>query len=59
MKLEQLTTEGRNPASEAIDSLTPLEIVRLMGEQLADGGLEGGGRSRRAWCRRAAKRVCS
>jgi N-acetylmuramic acid 6-phosphate etherase len=28
--LEQLTTEGRNPASEAIDRLTPLEIVRLM-----------------------------
>lgn len=28
--LERLTTEGRNPASEAIDRLTPLEIVRLM-----------------------------
>ncbi len=28
--LSQLTTEGRNPASEAIDRLAPLEIVRLM-----------------------------
>ncbi len=28
--LGQLTTEGRNPASEAIDRLAPLEIVRLM-----------------------------
>ncbi|MHB1036535.1 MAG: N-acetylmuramic acid 6-phosphate etherase [Pirellulales bacterium] len=27
---KDLTTEGRNPASEAIDSLSPLEIVRLM-----------------------------
>ena len=33
MKLDQLTTEGRNPASEAIDSLTPLEIVRLMNDE--------------------------
>lgn len=28
--LKDLTTEGRNPASEAIDALSPLEIVRLM-----------------------------
>jgi len=28
-----LTTEGRNPASEAIDSLSPLEIVRLMNSE--------------------------
>jgi N-acetylmuramic acid 6-phosphate etherase len=28
--LKHLTTEARNPASEAIDTLTPLEIVRLM-----------------------------
>ena len=28
-----LTTEGRNPASEAIDSLSPLEIVRLMNRE--------------------------
>lgn len=28
--LDRLTTEGRNPASEAIDSLSALEIVRLM-----------------------------
>jgi len=28
--LEKLTTEARNPASERIDSLSPLEIVRVM-----------------------------
>ncbi len=28
--LERLTTEARNPASERIDELSPLEIVRLM-----------------------------
>ena len=28
--LERLTTEARNPASERIDTLSPLEIVRLM-----------------------------
>jgi N-acetylmuramic acid 6-phosphate etherase len=28
--LNQLTTESRNPASEHIDALTPLELVRLM-----------------------------
>ena len=28
--LEHLTTEGRNPASENLDSLSPLEIVRLI-----------------------------
>jgi len=28
--LDRLTTEGRNPASEVIDSLSALEIVRLM-----------------------------
>ncbi len=28
--LKDLTTEGRNPASEAIDALSPLEIVRLI-----------------------------
>ncbi|HUG92313.1 MAG TPA: N-acetylmuramic acid 6-phosphate etherase [Planctomycetaceae bacterium] len=33
MNLEQLTTEDRNPASEAIDSLAPLEIVRLMNDE--------------------------
>jgi N-acetylmuramic acid 6-phosphate etherase len=31
--LDKLTTEGRNPASEAIDRLTPLEIVRLMNDE--------------------------
>ena len=31
--LEQLTTEGRNPASSEIDSLTAIEIVRLMNSQ--------------------------
>ena len=30
MSLDQLTTEGRNPASEAIDSLSALQIVHLM-----------------------------
>jgi N-acetylmuramic acid 6-phosphate etherase len=30
MKLSRLTTESRNPASERIDSLSSLEIVRLM-----------------------------
>ena len=30
MTLSRLTTESRNPASERIDSLSPLEIVRLM-----------------------------
>jgi N-acetylmuramic acid 6-phosphate etherase len=28
--LERMTTEGRNPASEALDTLSALEIVRLM-----------------------------
>lgn len=28
--LEHLTTESRNPASENLDSLSPLEIVRLI-----------------------------
>src|SRR3990172_1671875 len=28
--LEHLTTESRNPASEDLDGLTPLEIVRLI-----------------------------
>jgi N-acetylmuramic acid 6-phosphate etherase len=31
--LDKLTTEARNPASEAIDRLTPLEIVRLMNDE--------------------------
>jgi N-acetylmuramic acid 6-phosphate etherase len=31
--LDKLTTEGRNPASEAIDQLSPLEIVRLMNDE--------------------------
>jgi N-acetylmuramic acid 6-phosphate etherase len=31
--LEKLTTEGRNPASEQIDRLSPLEIVRLMNRE--------------------------
>lgn len=31
--LEKLTTEGRNPASEGIDRLTTLEIVRLMNQE--------------------------
>ena len=35
-KLSQLTTEGRNPASERIDSLTPLEVVRLMNAEDAE-----------------------
>ena len=28
--MTRLTTEARNPASEKIDTLSPLEIVRLM-----------------------------
>jgi N-acetylmuramic acid 6-phosphate etherase len=28
--MSRLTTEARNPASEKIDTLSPLEIVRLM-----------------------------
>jgi N-acetylmuramic acid 6-phosphate etherase len=28
--MSRLTTEARNPASEQIDTLSPLEIVRLM-----------------------------
>src|SRR5262245_33139639 len=28
--MTKMTTEARNPASEQIDTLTPLEIVRLM-----------------------------
>lgn len=31
--LEKLTTEGRNPASESIDRLSPLEIVKLMNRE--------------------------
>jgi N-acetylmuramic acid 6-phosphate etherase len=31
--LENLTTEARNPASEHLDSLTPLELVRLINEE--------------------------
>lgn len=31
--LEHLTTEARNPASEHLDSLTPLELVRLINEE--------------------------
>ena len=31
--LEHLTTEARNPASERLDSLTPLELVRLINEE--------------------------
>ncbi len=31
--LEELTTEGRNPASESIDSLSAVEIVRLMNSE--------------------------
>lgn len=31
--LEHLTTESRNPASEDVDALTPLEIVRLMNSE--------------------------
>ncbi len=32
-KLENLTTEGRNPASENLDSLSPLDIVRLINSE--------------------------
>lgn len=32
-ELEQLTTEARNPASEAIDTLSSLEIVQLMNRE--------------------------
>ena len=32
-KLEHLTTEGRNPASENLDSLSPLDIVRLINSE--------------------------
>ena len=32
-QLAHLTTEGRNPSSESIDKLSPLEIVRLMNEE--------------------------
>lgn len=31
--LENLTTEGRNPASENLDSLSPLDIVRLINSE--------------------------
>ncbi|MGE0759601.1 MAG: N-acetylmuramic acid 6-phosphate etherase [Pirellulaceae bacterium] len=31
--LNQLTTEARNPASEKIDTLAPLELVRLMNDE--------------------------
>jgi N-acetylmuramic acid 6-phosphate etherase len=31
--LEHLTTEARNPASEHLDSLTPLQLVRLINEE--------------------------
>jgi N-acetylmuramic acid 6-phosphate etherase len=31
--LEHLTTEARNPASERLDSLTPMELVRLINEE--------------------------
>ncbi len=31
--LEHLTTEARNPASEHLDSLTPLELVRLINHE--------------------------
>lgn len=31
--LENLTTEARNPASELLDSLTPLQIVRLINSE--------------------------
>lgn len=31
--LEHLTTEARNPASEHLDSLSPLELVRLINEE--------------------------
>jgi N-acetylmuramic acid 6-phosphate etherase len=31
--LDHLTTEARNPASAAIDALSPLEIVRLMNDE--------------------------
>lgn len=31
--LEHLTTEARNPASEHLDSLTPLELVRLINQE--------------------------
>lgn len=31
--LEKLTTEARNPASEDLDTLTPLELVRLINEE--------------------------
>lgn len=33
MMLQNLTTEGRNPASEGIDQLSPLDIVRLMNSE--------------------------
>ena len=42
MELERLTTEARNPASEQIDRLEPLEIVRLMNaEDAAIAGAVG------------------
>lgn len=34
--LQNLTTEGRNPASEGIDTLSSLEIVRLMNREDSD-----------------------
>lgn len=39
MELERLTTEARNPASEQIDRLRPLELVRLMNAE--DAGIAG------------------
>ncbi len=38
--LEKLTTEGRNPASERIDEMSALEIVRLMNAE--DGAIGRG-----------------
>ena len=35
-KIDHLTTEARNPASAAIDSLSAIEIVRLMNQQDAE-----------------------
>ncbi|HVJ82955.1 MAG TPA: N-acetylmuramic acid 6-phosphate etherase [Planctomycetia bacterium] len=33
MLLDHLTTESRNPASERLDALSPIELVRLMNEE--------------------------
>ena len=43
---DQLLTESHNPRSESIDTLSPLELVRLMNSEDKTGGGGGPGRGR-------------